>query len=37
MKPGETTSAEIQIVKVRRGQPTVVLIDGKRFVYEPGE
>lgn len=35
MKINDTLTAEIKVVKIRRGEPTVVLIDGKRFVYEP--
>lgn len=36
MKPGETKSAEIKVIKVRRGEATVVLIDGKRYVMDKG-
>lgn len=33
-KPNETYTAEVKVVKVRRGEATVVLIDGKRYVME---
>lgn len=37
IKPGESYAAQVQVVKIRRGQPTVVMIDGKRYVMEPNK
>ena len=34
MKANDTYTAEVKVVKVRRGEATVVLIDGKRYVME---
>lgn len=34
IKPGEVFAAEVKVVKVRRGQATVVIIDGKRYIME---
>lgn len=34
MKPNDTYQAEVKVVKVRRGEATVVLVDGKRYVME---
>lgn len=36
-KVGEVFAAEIKVLKTKRGEPTVVLIDGKRFIMEAGK
>lgn len=36
MKPGETFAAEVKVVKVRRGEATVIIVDGKRYVLDKG-
>ena len=34
MKPGDSYQTEVKVVKVRRGEATVVVIDGKRYVLD---
>ncbi|MNC31976.1 hypothetical protein D3C81_558330 [compost metagenome] len=34
-KPGDIYDTSVMVIKVRRGLPTVIAVNGKVYVYQP--